>query len=138
MPLNERLRVFPDLVALAATRQQSQTDLDRLKSEEQALLDDADYRRLQDEVARCRAERERIKGQADQAAKDLREREHTEQAQRLTLDQKDAEAHAVAERRKAHPADPRLRCPTGRRAPGGAAVPGAVRRGGPLDLAGAG
>ena len=99
MPLNDRLRVFPDLVALTATRQESQADLDRLKAEEQALLDDAEYRPLQDQVARCRAERERIKGQADQAAKDLREREHAEQAQRLALDRKDADAHAVAERR---------------------------------------
>jgi uncharacterized protein YPO0396 len=99
MPLNDRLRAFPDLVALATTRQQSQADLARLKAEEQALLDDADYRRLQAEVERCRAEREQIKAQADQAAKTLREREHTEQAQRLALGQKDAAARAVAERR---------------------------------------
>ena len=101
MPLNDRLRAFPDLVALADTRQQSQTDLDRLKAEERALLDDADYRRLQAEVERCRAEREQIKGQADQSAKALREREHTEQAQRLALERKDAEASTVAERRGA-------------------------------------
>ena len=49
MPLNDRLRVFPDLVALAATRQEGQADLDRLKAEEQALLNDAGYRSLQDE-----------------------------------------------------------------------------------------
>ncbi len=101
MPLNDRLRVFPDLVALATTRQQSLADLARLKAEEQALQDDADYRRLQAEVGRCRAEREQIKAQGDQAAKTLREREHTEQAQRLALGQKDAAARAVAERRGA-------------------------------------
>jgi uncharacterized protein YPO0396 len=99
MPLNDRVRAFPDLVALATTRQQSQADLARLKAEEQALLDDADYRRLQAEVERCSAEREQIKAQADQAAKTLRGREHTEQAQRLALGQKDAAAGAVAERR---------------------------------------
>ncbi len=99
MPLNDRLRVFPDLVALAATRQEGQADLDRLKAEEQALLDDAGYRSLQDQVTRCRAKRERVKGEADQAAKDLREREHAEQAQRLALDQKDGDARTVAEHR---------------------------------------
>ncbi|MGE5154659.1 MAG: ATP-binding protein, partial [Bdellovibrio bacteriovorus] len=99
MPLNDRLRAFPDLVSLTAARQQGQADLARLQAEEQALQDDADYRRLQAEVGRCRAERERIKAQADQEAKTLREREHTEQAQRLALGQKDAAARAVAERR---------------------------------------
>ena len=101
MPLNDRLRDFPDLVALAAARQQAQADLNRLKAEEQALLDDVDYRRLQSEVEHCRVERERIRGQADQSAKDLREREHTEQARRLELERKDAEARGVAERREA-------------------------------------
>jgi hypothetical protein len=99
MPLNDRLRVFPDLVALTATQQESQADIDRLKAQEQSLLDDADYRRLQAELERCRAERERTKGQSDQTAKELREREHAEQAQRLALDQKEREAHAAAERR---------------------------------------
>ncbi len=99
MPFDERLRVFPDLVALADARQQAQADIDRLKTEEQGLLDDADYRRLQDEVKRCGEDRERIKVQSDQAAKDLREREHKEQAQRLALERKDAEARTAAERR---------------------------------------
>jgi len=101
MPLDDRLRAFPDLVVLTDARRQAQADLARLEAEEQALQDDADYRRLQAEVERCRAEREQIKAQADQAAKTLREREHTEQAQRLALGQKDAEARAVSERRGA-------------------------------------
>jgi uncharacterized protein YPO0396 len=101
MPLNDRLRAFPDLVALVDARRQGQADLARLKAEEQALLDDADYRRLQAQVERCRAERERIKAQGDQAARDLRGLEYTEQAERLTLAQKDSEARAFAERRGA-------------------------------------
>jgi uncharacterized protein YPO0396 len=101
MPFDDRLRAFPDLVALAATRQRGRADLARLQAEEQGLQDDADYKRLQDKVARCRANRDQIKNEQDQAAKDLRGLEHTEQSQRLALQQKDSAAHAVAERRGA-------------------------------------
>jgi uncharacterized protein YPO0396 len=99
LPLDQRLQVFPDLVALAGTRDRAQTEIDRLRAEERSLLDDADYRRLKDDAERWRAERTRIKTEADRALADRGQRERAQQSDGIRLEQAQALSEQVAQRR---------------------------------------
>jgi hypothetical protein len=100
MPFNERLRGFPDLVGLTATRQATQAELDRLQTQEQALRDDTHFQRLQEEVKHRAAERDALAVARERTARDQADRELNRQAEQASLANLERDAQAVAERRR--------------------------------------
>ncbi|MFZ1537192.1 MAG: SbcC/MukB-like Walker B domain-containing protein, partial [Chromatiaceae bacterium] len=101
MPLHERLRSFPDLVGLTATRQETQVELDRLQTQEQALRDDTHYLRLQEEVKRCATERDALAVAREQTARDQGYRILTRQVEEASLATLAGASQAVVARRRA-------------------------------------
>ncbi len=100
MPLNDRLRSFPDLVGLTATRQETRAELDRLQTQEQALQDDTHLRRLQEEVKRWAAERDALAVAREGAARDQGDRILKRQVEEGGLATLERASQAVAECRR--------------------------------------
>jgi uncharacterized protein YPO0396 len=101
MPLNDRLRAFPDLVTLVAQRERTQGELARLAAEAQALLSDGAYQGLVAEVERLKAAREGLASARNQATREVGDRELRRQALEATLASLEADSQAIAERRRA-------------------------------------
>lgn len=101
MPLNDRLRAFPDLVTLVAQRERTQGELARLAAEAQALLSDDAYQGLVAEVERHQAAREALASARNRATREATDRELRRQALESSLARLEEASQAVAERRRA-------------------------------------
>ena len=127
MPLNDRLRSFPDLVGLTATRAGDPGRARPSPDPGAGAPDDTDLRRLQEEVKRWAAEREALAVARERAARDQGDRILRRQVEEASLATLERASETVAERRGDLQQTRWLRCRTGRRAPGRAPVPGALR-----------
>lgn len=101
MPLNDRLRAFPNLVSLAAQRERTQGELARLAAEAQALLSNDAYQGLVAEVERHQAAREALASARNRATREATDRELRRQALESSLASLEEASQAVAERRRA-------------------------------------
>lgn len=70
MPLASHLEAFPDLNTMTGRRSQAQSELDRLDAEEAALVDDVEYKHLQDNVQKHASERQVLDERRQQASQD--------------------------------------------------------------------